>query len=222
MLIELSGISKCYPIDKNTHCKVLKNVTLSIEQGEITAIVGKSGAGKSTLLHILGAMDAPTEGSYCLDGVDVGRCNDAQLANLRNQYMGFVLQEFALINDLTVSENILLPAYFSKQPLRKAKAKIPSLLEQMHLTGLEGKKVRHLSGGERQRVAIARALINAPVLLLADEPTGNLDSQTAQSIFFLFKEFCRKGKTVVMVTHDEDLAAQCDRIIRIADGVVSE
>ena len=136
--------------------------------------------------------------------------------------MGFVLQEFALINDLTVAENVLLPAYFHNEPLRTSRKRVNTLLELVGIQALHSKRARYLSGGERQRVAIARALINNPALLLADEPTGNLDSQTAETIFSLFRQLRDEGKTIVMVTHDNELAAQCDRILRIHDGQLAE
>lgn len=220
MFIELTGVGKRYTIDKATFCDALTDVTLSIDEGEITAIVGRSGAGKSTLLHILGAMESPTVGTYLLNGTDVTQCRDSELAALRNRYMGFVLQEFALINDLSVADNVLLPAYFNDRPLRTARAAVTPLLEQVGIAHLKHKKARHLSGGERQRVAIARALLNDPALILADEPTGNLDSETAADIFSLFQSLRDRGKTIIMVTHDNDLAARCDRIIRISDGRV--
>lgn len=220
MFIELTGVGKRYTIDKTTFCDALTDVTLSIGEGEITAIVGRSGAGKSTLLHILGAMEPPTVGTYLLNGTDVTQCRDSELSALRNRYMGFVLQEFALINDLSVADNVLLPAYFNDRPLRTARAAVTPLLEQVGIAHLKHKKARHLSGGERQRVAIARALLNDPALILADEPTGNLDSETAADIFSLFQSLRDRGKTIIMVTHDNDLAARCDRIIRISDGRV--
>ena len=218
--IEMTGIGKDYPIDRGRVCTALHDVSLTIEEGEFIAIVGRSGAGKSTLLHILGAMEPPTRGEYRLNGEDIAHAGDAKLARLRNTYMGFVLQEFALINDLTVAENVLLPAYFNDRPLRAARGQAAALLERVGLSALAGKRARQLSGGERQRVAIARALINDPALILADEPTGNLDSATAASIFALFEQLQREGRTVVMVTHDDALAARCGRLLRIADGTL--
>ncbi len=218
--IEMTGIGKDYPIDRHRVCTALHDVSLTIEEGEFIAIVGRSGAGKSTLLHILGAMEPPTRGEYRLNGEDVARAGDAKLARLRNTYMGFVLQDFALINDLTVAENVLLPAYFNDRPLRAARTQAAALLERVGLSALAAKRARQLSGGERQRVAIARALINDPALILADEPTGNLDSATAASIFSLFEQLQREGRTVVMVTHDDALAARCGRRLHIADGTL--
>lgn len=216
--IDMAGIGKEYPIEKGRTQRALRDVSLSIEEGEFIAIVGKSGAGKSTLLHILGAMEPPSEGSYRLNGADVVGASDRRLARLRNQYMGFVLQEFALIQDMTVLENVMLPAYFGDQSLRHARTRAQELMERVEIAPLRDKRVRHLSGGERQRVAIARALINDPALLLADEPTGNLDSQTAESVFTLFETLCREGKTVIMVTHDDEFAARCGRTLRLSDG----
>ena len=218
--IEMTDIGKDYPIDRHRVCTALHDVSLTIEEGEFIAIVGRSGAGKSTLLHILGAMEPPTRGEYRLNGEDVARASDAKLARLRNTYMGFVLQDFALINDLTVAENVLLPAYFNDRPLRAARTQAAALLERVGLSALAAKRARQLSGGERQRVAIARALINDPALILADEPTGNLDSATAASIFSLFEQLQREGRTVVMVTHDDALAARCGRRLHIADGTL--
>jgi len=220
MLIELTDITKRYKIGKDTYCQALQGVSLSVPRGELTAVVGRSGAGKSTLLHILGAMETPTTGTYLLEGEEVGRLSDAKLARLRNRRMGFVLQEFALINDLTVMENLLLPVYFSDKSMGAARKRGTELLRRLEIGPLQHKRARHLSGGERQRVAIARALINDPALLLADEPTGNLDSGTSEVIFSLFRQLQEEGKTVVMVTHDEELAARCDRQIRLSDGRV--
>lgn len=222
LTIELNGIGKTYAIGRTAACRALEDVSLSVSEGEFIAVVGKSGAGKSTLLHILGAMEKPTEGEYLLNGIDVTKAGDGKLARLRNRYMGFVLQEFALINDLTVLENVLLPAYFGDGSLRRARERAVTLLERVGLSALRGKRARYLSGGERQRVAIARALINDPALLLADEPTGNLDSQTAESIFSLFGQLRDEGKTIIMVTHDNELADRCGRTVRLADGRLAD
>ncbi len=219
-MIELHDISKTYNIGKNNQFTALHSINLTIHQGEFVAITGKSGAGKSTLLHILGCIDTPTEGCYNLFGQNVEKLKDRKLSDIRNQTFGFVMQDYALINNLTAYDNIIIPALLKKNKMQNVDAQIKNLAEKVEISPLISKKVNTLSGGERQRVAIARALINSPKILIADEPTGNLDSATSEKIYALFKMINQEEVTVIIVTHDEDLAAKFSRKITISDGCI--
>ncbi len=221
MLIELENIDKIYRSGQQSY-QALREVSLSVEEGEMIAIQGKSGAGKSTLLHIIGCVDTFDGGSYILDGLDVGKLNDRQLARIRNQKMGFVMQDFALVPKLSVYENIAIPLYLSKNVrLRKIRDMAEKAAEDVGLAGQLDKRANQLSGGQKQRVAIARAVVNTPKIILADEPTGALDAATAGEILALLKKQNEKGITVIIITHDDSIASSCDRIIRIKDGKVS-
>lgn len=222
MKLQLIEAKKVYGTAHGRQYAALTDVSLTIEQGEFVAIVGKSGAGKSTLLHLLGCMDTLTAGQYLVDGEAVEHAPDARLAALRCRRFGFVMQDFALIRDLSVLENVTLPALFDRRAYPGCRTRGQTLLTQVGLRELMNKKVNQLSGGEQQRTAIARALINQPDALLADEPTGNLDGQTSAGVFDLFRRLNREGKTVVLVTHDEDLARQCGRLVRVSDGRIVE
>jgi ABC-type lipoprotein export system ATPase subunit len=223
-IIKVQNITKSYKMGK-TRLEVLRGVNLTIKKGEFVAVIGASGSGKSTLLHILGALDRPDSGSVhyqdqCLDRLRWGRLN-----HFRNKVVGFVFQFYHLLDELTVLENAMAPAMASVSTVGwpalkpKAREKAYGLLERFGLKDRLRHKPYELSGGERQRVAIARALINEPPLLLADEPTGNLDSQTGHGILEAFKELNAEGQTIIMVTHDERIAAQAGRTIRLADKV---
>ncbi|MBS3958262.1 MAG: ABC transporter ATP-binding protein [Xanthomonadaceae bacterium] len=219
-MIELQGIARRYPAGGQT-LSALDGIDLVIGQGESVAITGPSGSGKSTLLSILGCLDRPSAGRYLLDGIDIACLDDRTLSGVRNRRIGFVFQSFHLLPRLTVLENVLLPLRFVREGLDfdgKARA-----LELLHSVGL-GQKLNQrpgeLSGGQMQRVAIARALVLRPALLLADEPTGNLDSRSAADILALFEEVHAQGQTVVMVTHDTDLAERLPRQVRLIDGRV--
>jgi len=196
----------------------LNGVSLTIKPGEMVAIVGASGSGKSTLLHILGCLDRPSSGKYLIDGVDVSRLGDNKLAEMRNKKFGFVFQEFNLLSRATALANVELPLIYGGGRRKRQRA-----LEALERVGL-GQRAKHkpteLSGGEQQRVAIARALVNNPTLILADEPTGNLDSVATNEIVSIFHQLNKDGITVVMVTHEADIAAQTQRIIRLRDGEV--
>ncbi|MFB0524908.1 MAG: ABC transporter ATP-binding protein, partial [Phycisphaerae bacterium] len=207
--------------------KVLKGVNLAVEKGEFVAVVGASGSGKSTLLHILGALDRPDKGVVKFEGRDLSRFGAAELNRFRNKMVGFVFQFYHLLDELSVLENVFLPAMASKSIIgwlvwRKwAKSRARELLAQLGLSDRANHKPYQLSGGERQRVAIGRALMNEPRLLLADEPTGNLDSATGNSILDVLEKLNRAGQTIVMVTHDESLAQRAGRIIKLVDGKIT-
>ena len=219
-LIELKNIKKIYG-KGDAEVDALRGIDLSIEKGEMIAIIGASGSGKSTLLNILGFLDKPTEGSYLLNGQSVGKLGDKILARNRNKYVGFVVQNFALIEDYTVFQNIKVPLDYTKISKKEKKQRIVTLLDKMKISDKKDKLPKELSGGQNQRVAIARALVNDPEIILADEPTGALDSKTGEDVMAIFKEFNKEGKTVIIITHDEKIANMCKRIIKIEDGKLS-
>jgi putative ABC transport system ATP-binding protein len=216
MIIDLKGVSKKY-ITGETEFFVLKDIDLKIKEGEFISIVGASGSGKSTLLHLIGALDRPTTGTVKIMNKNIAKLNDDSLAELRNTAIGFVFQTFNLIPRLTALENVTMPTYFGTN-VNKEKA-----MELIKMVGLE-KRAHHmpnqLSGGERQRVAIARALINDPKVILADEPTGNLDTKTGGKIIDVFKTLNKQGKTVIIITHDTNIAKSANRKIKIRDGMI--
>ena len=224
-IIRADGLHKSYRMGA-TQVKVLKGLDLAVERGEFVAIIGASGSGKSTLLHILGALDKPNRGVVEFEGRDLGRQSGRELNRFRNKMVGFVFQFYHLLDELNVLENVFLPAMASKSIVgwlgcRKwAKNRAGELLVRLGLGERAGHKPYQLSGGERQRVAIARALMNEPRLLLADEPTGNLDSATGNGILDILEELNRAGQTVVMVTHDERIARRAGRIITLGDGKI--
>lgn len=199
----------------------LKGINMQIGSGEFIAIAGKSGSGKSTLLNLLGGIDKQTEGSIEIRGISIGSMSENQLSRFRGQNIGFIFQFFQLMPTLTSLENVLLPMEFVKRiPAGKRRQRAKDLLKKVGVLEQAGKFPSALSGGEQQRVAIARALANDPAIILADEPTGNLDSQTSEDIFRMLQLLAQEGKSVVMVTHNEELAARCSRIIRISDGLI--
>ncbi|MEW6424524.1 MAG: ABC transporter ATP-binding protein [Bacillota bacterium] len=220
-LVELAGIKKDYYLGTQT-VPVLRGIDLAVRRGEMLAVMGASGSGKSTLLNIIGCLDLPTEGSYRLDGKDIGALSRTELAEQRNRRIGFVFQQFNLLARATAQKNVELPLLYAGVPAAERKERAASLLARVGLSGFEHHLPNQLSGGQQQRVAVARALVNNPVLLLADEPTGQLDSRTGLEVLALFQELHREtGVTVVMVTHDPSLAAFCERIIRLRDGVIT-
>ena len=221
MLIEARGIHKFYTLGK-VRLHVLKGIDVFVEEGEFVAIMGPSGSGKSTLLHILGCLDRPSEGVYRLDGEEVQALSDEELAKIRRHKVGFVFQNFYLLPRVSALENVELPMAYAGVPPRERRRRARELLERVGLGDRLHHKPNELSGGERQRVAIARALANRPKLLLADEPTGNLDTKTGREILGLFKELWREGVTVVLVTHDPEVAAEAQRVIRIRDGLIED
>ncbi|MGB9730422.1 MULTISPECIES: ABC transporter ATP-binding protein [Calditerrivibrio] len=218
-LVKLENIKKEYIVGGNT-TKVLKGITLSIEKGEFIALMGQSGSGKTTLMNIIGMLDTPTDGSYFLNGKDISKEDDNSLSRLRNQFVGFIFQSFYLIPYSTVLENVLLPIYYSGKDLAKYTGKAKDLLNQLGLYEKRNNKPNQLSGGQQQRVAIARALINDPEMILADEPTGQLDSETAKNIMDYISKLNDQGKTIILVTHDPATASYAKKIIKISDGLI--
>jgi putative ABC transport system ATP-binding protein len=197
---------------------VLRDVTLSIDQGEFVAIQGKSGAGKTTLLNIIGCLDKQTGGDYFINDENTALLTNAGRAKLRNKGFGFIMQDYALINDDTVIDNIILPEIFAKKSSIDAKEQAEHLMKQFGLLQLSSKKVSKISGGEKQRTAVVRALMNNPECILADEPTGALDTKNSLDIMKMFSYMHRQGKTIIIVTHDDSIAAMCERKVIIADG----
>jgi len=216
-MIELENVTKIYRMGE-VDVYALNGVSLSIKQGEMLSIIGASGSGKSTLLNLLGCLDRPTSGRYLLDGADVSRLNDNKLAELRNKKFGFVFQDFNLLSRATALANVELPLVYSGGGSKRPKAM--EALERVGLAKRAKHKPTELSGGEQQRVAIARALVNNPSLILADEPTGNLDSASTKEIIAIFQQLHRDGITVAIVTHEPDIAQQTQRVIRLRDGKV--
>ncbi|MBI3041182.1 MAG: ABC transporter ATP-binding protein [Chloroflexi bacterium] len=216
-MIELENVSKIYRLGK-IEVPALRGVNLTIEPGEMLAIMGASGSGKSTLMHIIGFLDKLTSGRYCFQGTDVSRLNDNRLAVMRNKEIGFVFQEYNLLSRASAVANVELPLVYGNGRNRHKRAL--EALERVGLAGRAHHKPAELSGGEQQRVAIARALVNNPTLVLADEPTGNLDSANTAEIISIFRQLNQDSITVVLVTHETDIAAQARRIIRLLDGQI--
>ena len=216
VLIGLESIVKVYRMGK-VDVPALRGLTMSVSQGEMMAIVGASGSGKSTLLNVVGLLDRPTSGRYLFNGVDVSGLSDNQLAEMRNKELGFVFQDFNLLPRATALSNVELPLVYSHGS-RRRREQAAEALERVGLGGRTGHKPSELSGGEQQRVAIARALVNNPAIILADEPTGNLDTRSTSEIMAIFHALHQEGKTVVLITHEPDIAAQAQRTIRLQDG----
>lgn len=220
-MIQLEQVCKTYAKGKPNAVKALNNVSLHIDEGELVAIIGKSGSGKTTLLNIIGCIDSFEEGTYLLNGRNISKKREAALAKIRNREIGIVVQDFALIQSDTALENVILPFYFDNRvSLKSAKTKALAALRSVGIEDLAEKTVNQLSGGQKQRVAIARAIVHSPSVLLADEPTGALDTKTAGEIMDVFKQLHEQGKTVIIVTHDMGVAHQCERIIEISDGTI--
>ena len=219
-MIEIKNLTKTYNYKKSNAFTALTDVSLKVEDGEMLAIIGKSGAGKSTLLHIIGCIDTFEKGEYTIDGTNVHKLSDKSLANIRNEKVGIVMQDFALVEEYTVLENVKIPLYFSKKKKGKPDALAFAALEKVGMKDLAKKQVNKLSGGQKQRVAIARAIVNDPSFILADEPTGALDTKTSAEIMELFKSLNDDGKTVIIITHDPTVAESCKRQIEISDGKI--
>lgn len=222
-IIEMHGIVKRYYIGKPNELEILHGIDLKVWPGEFVAIVGESGSGKSTLMNIIGVLDRPTEGSYTLDGVDVGKAKDSALSAIRNRKIGFVFQTFNLIGRTSAQKNVELPLLYARVPARQRAKRAKELLAQVGMSERASHEPNELSGGQKQRVAIARALANEPALLLADEPTGALDSATSRTVMDIFHELHRQGMTIVLITHSQQLAQECERILTLRDGrIISE
>ena len=218
-VIDISQLTKTY-IMGQTQVRALRGIDLQIQTNEYVALMGPSGSGKSTLMNLLGCLDTPTAGSYHLDGRDVSRMEDAELANIRNEKIGFVFQTFNLLPRQTTLENVALPLVYAGLGKAARQARAAEVLASVGLGDRLDHKPNELSGGQRQRVAIARALVNNPAIILADEPTGNLDTKTSIEIMEIFEEIQGRGNTVILVTHEPDIAEHAHRIVRLRDGVV--
>lgn len=220
-LIDINGVTKRYQLGEQT-VFALNGIDLTIEKGEYVALMGPSGSGKSTLMNIIGCLDTPTSGDYWLNNKEVSKMSDSALSEVRNAEIGFVFQTFNLLNRMNAIDNVALPLVYSgiSKKIREERAK--DVLTKVGLGDRMNHKPNELSGGQRQRVAVARALVNKPSILLADEPTGNLDTKTSHEIMALFDEIHQAGNTIVLVTHEEDIAQHAKRIIRLRDGVVEK
>ena len=219
-MIKLNNVVKIYNKGKSNAFQALTDINIEIQDGELVAIIGTSGAGKSTLLHILACIDSYESGEYYIDDMLVKNCSEKKLAQIRNKKIGMVMQDFALVDDFSAIQNVMLPLDFSKSKIKDKKEKCIEALKAVGMEKFAHNQSNKLSGGQKQRVAIARAIVNNPSIILADEPTGALDSKISVEIMELFKSLNKKGRTVIIVTHDMKVANQCNRIIRIEDGKI--
>lgn len=217
LIIQMTGIVKTYLME-DVETSALKGVDLSIKRGEFVAITGRSGSGKSTLMHIIGLLDLPTKGKYLLNGTDASKMDEDNLSLLRNKEIGFVFQSFNLLPRSTAVENVILPAIYAGMGKKQRYDKAIELLSKFSLENEINKRPNQMSGGQQQRVAIARSLINDPELILADEPTGNLDTKSGDEVMSTLKALNKEGKTIVLITHEQDIAKQAKRIIKLEDG----
>jgi putative ABC transport system ATP-binding protein len=221
-MISLQNVTKRYNIGKPNELAALNGVTLEIDEGEMLAVMGRSGAGKSTLVHIIGCLENITTGKYLFQGEDVGKLPDARLSKIRNSRIGILLQNFVLLQHQTALENCMVPLYFNPVPFSKMKKKAEQALERIGIADLRNQVVGTMSGGQQQRVALARAIVCGPQLVIADEPTGALDSHTADGVMEELKKLNDSGTTIIIVTHDQSVADRCGRMIRINDGKLME
>ncbi|MDK2801841.1 MAG: ABC transporter ATP-binding protein [Oscillospiraceae bacterium] len=220
-LIELIGVSKIYNRGEN-EVRAINNVSLEINKGDFIAIVGSSGSGKSTMMNILGCLDVPDEGKYLLDEKDVSTLDENELSSIRNKKIGFIFQGFNLITSLTALENVELPLIYRGKGKKEREEMALSMLKRVGLENRLSHKPSEMSGGQQQRVAIARALATAPPIILADEPTGNLDSKSGEEVIKILKELHKEGKTIILITHDDDIANIAERVVRFSDGIIIE
>ena len=220
MLIEIKDIYKIYNEGRESEVRALNGVSLSIDRGEFVAIVGQSGSGKSTLMNVLGCLDIPTYGEYHLNGTDVTRLSDRQLAHIRNKQIGFIFQGYNLIQELDALENVILPLIYQGVPIWEREDRAMEALARVGMDDRAHHRPSEMSGGQQQRVAIARAIATHPSIIMADEPTGALDSKTGQHVLEILRELYRGGTTVILITHDNGIAATARRMVRLSDGVV--
>ena len=220
MLIEIKDIYKIYNEGRESEVRALNGVSLSIDRGEFVAIVGQSGSGKSTLMNVLGCLDIPTYGDYWLDGVDVTGLSDRQLAHIRNKQIGFIFQGYNLIQELDALENVILPLIYQGVPIWEREDRAMEALARVGMDDRAHHRPSEMSGGQQQRVAIARAIATHPSIIMADEPTGALDSKTGQHVLEILRELYRGGTTVIIITHDNGIAATARRVVRLSDGMV--
>ena len=220
-MIKIKDLHKSYKMGSNS-LHVLKGINFDVEEGELVAIMGSSGSGKSTLLNILGMLDLLDSGTYELDGVPIKDLDETKAANYRNKFLGFVFQSFNLINYKSAHENVILPLYYQGIGRKKREEKAMKYLDDVGLKNWATHMPNELSGGQKQRVAIARAMVSEPKVLLADEPTGALDSKTSKEVMDLIQKINKSGKTILVVTHEEDIAQMCKRVVRLKDGVIVE
>ncbi|HSD57961.1 MAG TPA: ABC transporter ATP-binding protein [Methanotrichaceae archaeon] len=221
IIIELKGIEKAYPVGDG-EVSVLKGINLNIEKGEFIALMGPSGSGKSTLLNIVGCLDRPTRGRFLLLGKDISETSDDELARIRREELGFIFQTFNLIGRISVLRNVEVPMILSEVSREKRKARALKLLDAVGLAHRVDFSPPNISGGERQRVAIARALANDPKIIIADEPTGNLDLKSSDEVMAILKNLHDEGRTIIMVTHNPEITMNCDRVVRLRDGRIME
>lgn len=219
-LVQLTDINKIFELDEDLTFQALKNVNVTIKKGEFVAIVGPSGSGKSTLMNILGLLDKPSSGKYILDGMDVSRLNESHQAEVRNKKIGFVFQSFNLLSRTSALDNVALPLIYAGVSKAKRYEKAKEALMEVGLGEKLKSKPNQLSGGQQQRVAVARALVTSPEIILADEPTGNLDSKSGTDVMKLFDDLHKSGRTIILITHDLDIARNAKRIIHVKDGEV--
>jgi putative ABC transport system ATP-binding protein len=220
-VIRLDDVRRYYVMGENV-VKALDGVSLEIKRGEYTAIMGPSGSGKSTMMHLIGCLDTPTEGKISIDYEDVSNLNETELAFIRNEKVGFVFQQFNLLSRISSLENVMTPLLYARIPVKQRKEMAAAALERVGLADRMKHRPNELSGGQRQRVAVARALVNDPSIILADEPTGALDTKTGDQILELFAELQTEGRTVIIVTHDDSIGKHCERQIRLLDGKLEE
>lgn len=220
-ILSMNNIVKAYKMGEEEHV-VLKGINLHVDKGDFIAVLGPSGSGKSTLMNIIGCLDTPTSGEYILSGSSISQMNEVELARIRSREIGFIFQSFQLLSRLNAIENVELPLIYAKMPLSQRKIRAKEMLTKVGLSDKFYHYPNQLSGGQQQRVAIARALATEPTILLADEPTGALDQKTGQQVLALFSALNKEGKTIIMITHDSNIAKNANRIVKLLDGVLTE